>query len=181
MALGSHCSCVVPEKRERSPGSWGLERAPAGAPRGRWRSTEIIDLFLLESCAVDATQGSLRSGRPAMGAFLASKPNPQYRATERAHGRGPGAGVCVCVGGTTVPAAAEITARLAPVRAYGRTCRRSACRRRLRRRQVSQSELYRYARAVRASQPCTLHEPWSCVQVAPVFLLAGSGGRPDGV
>jgi hypothetical protein len=96
MALGSHCSCVVPEKRERSPGSWGLERAPAGAPRGRWRSTEIIDLFLLESCAVDATQGSLRSGRPAMGAFLASKPNPQYRATERAHGRGPGAGVCVC-------------------------------------------------------------------------------------
>ncbi|XP_008666489.1 uncharacterized protein [Zea mays] len=115
MALGSHCSCVVPEKRERSPGSWGLERAPAGAPRGRWRSTEIIDLFLLESCAVDATQGSLRSGRPAMGAFLASKPNPQYRATERAHGRGPGAGVCVCVGGTTVPAAAEITARLAPL------------------------------------------------------------------
>lgn len=103
MALGSHCSCVVPEKRERSPGSWGLERAPAGAPRGRWRSTEIIDLFLLESCAVDATQGSLRSGRPAMGAFLASKPNPQYRATERAHGRGPGAGVCVWAGRRSPP------------------------------------------------------------------------------
>lgn len=30
-------------------GAW-KGRRPAGAPRGRWRSTEMIDLFLLEPC-----------------------------------------------------------------------------------------------------------------------------------
>jgi len=118
------------------PAIWNLERAP----RGRWRSTEMIDLFLLEPCCCCCVLTNFHAAM-AMGAFLASKPNPStgYMASTWL----PGA-ANRCVDGT-VPAAARGGNYRAPdrlclcaVRAYGRTCRRSACRRRgrrLRRRQ----------------------------------------------
>lgn len=123
-------------------------RRPAGAPRGRWRSTEMIDLLLLEPCC-----GYLRPDEFLM------RPWRGYMASTWLPGA---ASRCVWTG--TVPAAA---ARLAAgnYRAYGRTCRRSACRRRdrrLRRRQpwLSVSVCSRGARQTALR---------SCGAGAPVF------------
>jgi hypothetical protein len=161
-------------------GAW-KGRRPAGAPRGRWRSTEMIDLFLLEPCCCVLTNFSC--GGHGHGCVPACKPkNPGTGYMARTWLLpGPPTGVwtgrrggAARGGNYRAPNRLCLCLCLCAVRAYGRTCRRSACRRRgrrLRRRQPL-NEPCLYARAVRARQPCSCTNRCAC-------SLAASG-RPDG-